>query len=129
MTTVVAGILGREGRVLVCRRTAGQAHALEWEFPGGKVEPGEDPRAALARELDEELGIRARVGAEMARYPYRYPGRPPILLIFYRIDAWDGELRNLVFESVEWAEPAHLEAYDFLAGDVEFLRQYGDRLV
>jgi 8-oxo-dGTP diphosphatase len=121
--------LTRNGRVLVCRRAADQAHPLEWEFPGGKVEPGEDPRAALARELGEELGIRARVGAEMARYPYRYPGRPPILLVFYRVDGWDGEPRNLVFAGLEWAAPAQLETYDFLAGDVEFLRQYGGRLV
>ena len=64
MTTVVAGILERDGRILICQRKADQAHPLKWEFPGGKVEAGEEPEAALQRELNEELAGPVR---EMAR--------------------------------------------------------------
>ena len=85
MTTVVAAVIERDGLVLIGQRKPTGQHPLRWEFPGGKVEPGEAPEAALARELDEELGIQARVGPEIMRYEYQYPGRPPILLIFYSV--------------------------------------------
>ena len=120
---VVAAVIEREGRLLVCRRQATDRYPLQWEFPGGKVEPGEDPRAALARELEEELAIRARVGAEILRYEYRYPQRPPILLIFLRVEEYQGELRNRQFAEVRWEAPARLPEYDFVAGDAEFVRR------
>jgi 8-oxo-dGTP diphosphatase len=123
MLTVVAGLIEREGRLLVCRRRADQRHALQWEFPGGKVEPEEDPPAALARELEEELGIAGAEGVEDTRYRYTYPGRAPILLIFYRVTRFRGEIRNLIFEEIRWEPPARLPDYDFVAGDVEFVRR------
>ncbi|MFB3826011.1 MAG: (deoxy)nucleoside triphosphate pyrophosphohydrolase [Bryobacteraceae bacterium] len=123
MTTVVAGILRRGGRVLACRRAAHQPHPLKWEFPGGKVEPGETETAALARELEEELGIRAGIGPEVARYEFQYPGKARILLVFYEIERYEGEIRNLVFDEIRWEAPERLAAYDFLEGDVEFVRR------
>ena len=62
MTTVVAGVLERDGKILICRRRADQPHPLKWEFPGGKLETGESPAAALIRELREELGIESEAG-------------------------------------------------------------------
>ena len=121
-TTVVAAIIEREGRVLIGQRPAGTAHALKWEFPGGKVEPGESATSALARELREELDITPEIGPEIARYPYQYPGRPPILLIFFKVDRFLEEPRNLIFERIAWALPRDLPSYDFLEGDVEFVR-------
>jgi 8-oxo-dGTP diphosphatase len=82
MRTVAAGVLERDGRILIGRRRADQNHALKWEFPGGKVEPNETPRAALVRELGEELGIEAECGPELMRYEFGYPGKRPLLLIF-----------------------------------------------
>ena len=79
MLEVVAAILEREGRILVCQRTAQQSHPLKWEFPGGKVEPGELPAQALERELEEELGITAARSEEITRYEFTYPGKNPIL--------------------------------------------------
>src|SRR5436309_1994133 len=73
MLQVVAAILEREGRVLICRRKPEQWHPLQWEFPGGKVEPDESPEQALARELEEELDIGQSAGEEIARYEYCYP--------------------------------------------------------
>jgi len=124
MPEVVAGIIEREGRVLICQRKPEQWHALQWEFPGGKVEPGESPEQALARELQEELDIRHATGDEIARYPYCYPGKSPILLIFFRLRTFSGEPRNLVFHQMRWELPSRFAEYDFLEGDLEFLRTY-----
>jgi len=124
MVQVVAALLEREGRVLIAQRKPDQWHPLQWEFPGGKVEPGESPEAAVERELQEELGIAGAAGEEIARYQYRYPERPPIELIFYRVRAYSGEPRNLVFQEMRWESPARLLEYDFLEGDIEFLRTY-----
>jgi 8-oxo-dGTP diphosphatase len=123
VTTVVAALIERDQRLLICRRRATDRHPLQWEFPGGKVEPGESPSAALRRELREELGIEAAVGEEYTRYEFTYPGRSPILLIFYRVRDFAGELRNVVFDSVRWEAPAALPSYDFVEGDVEFVRR------
>ena len=122
MTTVVAAILERDGLLLACRRRADGAHPLKWEFPGGKVEPGERPADALRRELEEELGIMAQIGPEIKRYEYCYPGKQPILLIFFRVTEFTGEPRNRVFEQIQWDTPASLCDYDFLEGDVDFVR-------
>src|SRR5271170_4647589 len=85
MTTVVAAVIERDGRVLIAQRKRTGQHPLKWEFPGGKVEPDEAPEVAVVRELQEELAIHARVEREIMRYEYQYPGRTPILLIFYRV--------------------------------------------
>ncbi len=123
MIQVVAAVIERDSRVLICQRKAGSRHALKWEFPGGKVEPGETPRQALARELAEELAIRASIGEEITRYEYAYPGRPPILLIFFSVRHYDGEPVNLNFERISWEPRAELPRFDFLEGDVDFVRR------
>jgi 8-oxo-dGTP diphosphatase len=120
---VVAGVIEREGRVLICQRRRDDSHPLKWEFPGGKVEPGEDPRAALERELREELGIEARAGRVLARRTFRYPGRPPFRLTFFQVAAFSGEPVNRVFERIAWEAPARLPAYDFLEADASFVRR------
>src|SRR3954463_13507076 len=122
MLQVVAAIIEREGRILICRRTAAQSHPLKWEFPGGKVEVGETPEAALARELEEELGIAGAAGEEITRYEYCYPGKYPIELVFMRVTQFSGEPRNLIFREMRWEAPEGLAAFDFVEGDREFLR-------
>ena len=124
MTMVVAAVIERNGQVLIAQRKRTGQHPLKWEFPGGKVEPDEAPEAAVVRELEEELGIRAQVDAEIARYEYQYAGRSPILLIFYRVTQFSGEPRNLDFEQIIWAPRRKLGDYDFLEGDAEFLTSY-----
>ena len=124
MTTVVAGILERDGRVLICRRRADQPHPLKWEFPGGKVEAGETAQAALHRELREELGIESEPATEITRYEFAYPGKNPILLIFLRVPGWTGEIENRIFDTMNWEHRDRLQEYDFLEGDEPFLRYY-----
>src|SRR5579884_2539338 len=119
--TVVAAVIEQDGRILACQRHSGGPHPLKWEFPGGKVEAGESPEKALVRELKEELNIDAEVGAELARYDYQYPGRDPILLLFFQVVRFGGQLRNEVFERVDWVLPRDLPSLDFLEGDVEFV--------
>jgi len=129
MTTVVAAVIERDGRILIGQRKRTGQHPLKWEFPGGKVEAGEEPEAAVVRELEEELAIRARVDREIMRYEYQYPGRAPILLIFYRVTEFAGEPESLDFEQIAWVARATLSDYDFLEGDAEFIRSYEENTV
>lgn len=122
MVQVVAAILERDGRILIGRRKPEQSHPLQWEFPGGKVEPGETPEQALARELEEELGITEAAGEEITRYPYAYPGKNPIELIFYRVTSFRGDPRNLIFHEMRWEPSDNLNSFDFVEGDRDFLR-------
>ncbi len=124
MIQVVAAIIERDGRVLICQRKPGQSHPLEWEFPGGKKEPGETPPEALRRELHEELGIEDATGEEITRYEYTYPGRDPILLIFYRVTGFRGEPHNLIFQDMRWESPQNLPGFDFVQGDRDFIRAF-----
>jgi len=122
MVQVVAGIIERQGRLLICRRKAEQSHPLKWEFPGGKVEPGETPEQALARELEEELGIFGAAGQEIMRYQHTYPGRDTIVLIFFRVQEFGGEPRNVIFHEMRWEPVERLAEFDFVEGDTKFIR-------
>jgi 8-oxo-dGTP diphosphatase len=122
MTTVVAAVIERDGQVLIGQRPVGKRHGLKWEFPGGKVEPGEAAEAALRRELEEELGIQAVIGGQMADYEYTYPAREAIRLIFFAVREFTGLIESRVFEQVRWETRERLPTYDFLEGDVDFVR-------
>ncbi len=126
MVQVVAAILERDGRILIGQRMPEQSHPLKWEFPGGKVEPGESPEQAVVRELEEELGVRTGNVAEITRYRYAYPGRNPIELIFFRIGSCEGEPRNLIFHDLRWEPKRSLADFDFVEGDREFLRSFSE---
>lgn len=121
MVEVVAAILERDGKILICRRRADQSHALQWEFPGGKVEAAETPAQALARELEEELGIAEAGGNQIASYEYTYPGKKAIRLIFFRVHSYTGEPQNLIFHEMRWEPAARLAEFDFVEGDRDFL--------
>ena len=121
MVQVVAAIIERGGSILICQRTREQSHALKWEFPGGKVEPGETAEAALARELEEELGVSGAQGHEIRRYEFAYPGRNAIELIFSRVTHFEGEPRNLIFEDMRWVARERLGEFDFVEGDRDFI--------
>lgn len=86
------------------------------------MEVNETPAAALARELEEELGIRAEIGPEIADYEYAYPDRAPIRLIFYKVMKFAGQVENRVFEEIRWERHERLAQYDFLEGDLDFVR-------
>ena len=123
MQTVVAALLWRGSRILIAQRAAGEPHPLEWEFPGGKVEPGESPEAALKRELQEELGIEAVIGPEYTRYEFAYPLKSPLSLRFFTVTAFDCEPQTRgMFQQLVWEDPERLSGYEFLAGDLPLIQ-------
>ena len=115
--SVVAALVWKDGRLLICQRKETDAFPGKWEFPGGKVEPEESPAAALVRELLEELGIRARLGKQVAEIDHRYQGRRPVHLLFFAVKEFDGLPENRVFQQILWVEPPELSRFDFLDAD------------
>src|ERR1700678_3859010 len=119
---VVAAVIERESRVLICQRKHGR-HAMKWEFPGGKIEPGESPQEALKRELREELRIDATIGDLMHDQTVRYGNGPAIHLRFYRVTDFVGDPVNTEFERILWEQPAKFADYAFLDGALESVRR------
>jgi 8-oxo-dGTP diphosphatase len=122
MKRVVAALIWQEGKILICQRTRHQPMPLKWEFPGGKIEEGEQPRDALRRELDEELGIAADIGDEVARICHEYPTGNSVELRFFDVRSYSGEVENRIFREIVWAIPADLPSYDFLEADFTLVR-------
>ncbi len=119
---VVAALIFRDDEVLVCQRTRHQTMPLKWEFPGGKIEPGEQPRDALRRELEEELGIDATIGEEVARIRHDYRNGAAVELRFYTVYQYKGELENRIFKDMRWARRSELPSFDFLEADLGLVR-------
>jgi 8-oxo-dGTP diphosphatase len=115
---VVAAVIVQDGKLLVCQRTRHQTMPLKWEFPGGKIEEGEQPRDALRRELDEELGVQAKIGDEIARIQHEYPNGGMVELRFYLVREYVGQLENRIFKDIQWATPKDLPNFDFLEADL-----------
>jgi 8-oxo-dGTP diphosphatase len=120
---VSAAIIHRDGQVLVGQRRKADRHPLKWEFPGGKVEPGETPQQALVRELREELEIDAVIGSELARYEHDYPSGSRVHLLFFTIRQYQGDPIANVFEQICWTALRDLPTLDFLEGDIDFVRR------
>ncbi|MFQ5882797.1 MAG: (deoxy)nucleoside triphosphate pyrophosphohydrolase [Candidatus Methylomirabilales bacterium] len=113
---VTAGIITQGGGILICQRRKGSWGELKWEFPGGKVEDGEEPRESLRRELQEELDIEPEIGRELCRIQHCYPDREVELHVFH-IPGYTGELRNRQFESIRWARREELSQFELLEAD------------
>ena len=126
---VVAGALyDSRGRVLITQRPPGKALAGRWEFPGGKLQDGEEPCAGLVRELREELGVHVESAEPLMRYDVTYPGRT-VTLDMWIVTAWRGEVTGLDGQAWKWVEPAQLSAEDILEADqpiVAALAQRGE---
>ncbi|EKK5197511.1 pyrimidine (deoxy)nucleoside triphosphate diphosphatase [Cronobacter sakazakii] len=120
---VVAAILVRDGQVLLAQRSPDCDQPGLWEFPGGKVEPGESQPAALARELAEELAIRARIGAYVASHTREVSGRV-IRLHAWQVDDFDGEPQALCHSALVWCEPREAFGYALAPADIPLLEVF-----
>ncbi len=131
---VVAALILREAageaasgvEVLICQRKPDQPMSLKWEFPGGKIEAGESSEDALARELQEELGISAVIGRRVARVRHKYRNGGAIDLQFFVVREFDGALENRIFNDMRWAPLGELPGYDFLAADLGLIRDLSE---
>ncbi len=119
---VVAAYVVRGGSVMICQRRAEVHNGLKWEFPGGKLEPGESPEDALVRELREELGVEARVGRIRDAVYHRYPEKD-VLVLFYQCEIPSGEPRTLDCNAIAWVAPEDLKRYDFAGADRAFVER------
>jgi 8-oxo-dGTP diphosphatase len=131
MKVVVAAVIERsDRRFLIGQRRRHDTSPLKWEFPGGKIEEGETPEAALARELREELGVTMEKCAEMGRTRHTYATSPGELEIrFYAASIKENEIKPKAFEQIAWVLPKELGSYDFLAANTELIAQLAtDRL-
>jgi 8-oxo-dGTP diphosphatase len=120
---VVAGILVRNDEILCCQRTEHQALPLKWEFPGGKIEAGETPQQALRRELEEELGIEAEIGKQLAAVDHTYLNGNSVQLEFFKVERFQRELENRIFQDVRWVNRKDLPKLDFLDADRDIVRR------
>jgi 8-oxo-dGTP diphosphatase len=120
---VVAALILRESKILICQRTENQPMPLKWEFPGGKVEADEELKAALRRELNEELAIEATIGVKIAVIQHTYRNGNAVMLHFFRVEEFAGEIQNRIFRDLRWVERNELPGYDFLEADVAFIKE------
>ncbi|MGH9502950.1 MAG: (deoxy)nucleoside triphosphate pyrophosphohydrolase [Terriglobales bacterium] len=123
---VVAALIFKDDLLLVCQRTRHQTMPLKWEFPGGKIEEGEQPREALRRELNEELGIEANIGDEVARIRHEYKSGSAVELRFYAVRQYKGEIENRIFKDMRWAARGDLPSFDFLEADLQLVRELAE---
>jgi len=124
MKHVAVGIISKNGHILACRRKRNAVYPLKWEFPGGKIEPGETPRQALVRELHEELAIEAEPDGEFHQQEWTYaegtanPERDGTFRItYFLVFSFRGEPVNHAFEEIRWVTSAELQAMDTLEGN------------
>lgn len=135
MREVVVGIITQGGQILACQRRSNARYPLKWEFPGGKIEQGETPSQALARELHEELNIHARIGEQFFRQEWVYPDAATdphkdgaFRVFYYYVQSFTGAPLNRVFEQIRWVTMPELQSLDLLEGNreaVAFLVKHG----
>lgn len=120
MTEVVAALISRDGRFLICQRAPGWNLELHWEFPGGKIEEGETPKEALVRECREELGTEIAPGRELMQVEHFYPDQD-IHLTFFAARIASGEPQKIEHKEIRWITADDLIDYRFCPADESFV--------
>lgn len=119
---VIAALIEQGGKILIAQRNGEGNQALKWEFPGGKIDPGETPEECLVRELKEELNLDIRVGELFETINYDYPTWT-IQLLVYRAEIIGGELQLHVHKDVRWVSPSEIASYEFCPADVALVEK------
>jgi len=123
MTRVAVGILRNNGKILACQRKRGGRYELKWEFPGGKLEPGETPLQCLQRELQEELSITVERVQGMEFQSALYEDGGMFEVAYCYISEFSGDPKNNVFETIRWVNPEELRQLDILEGNRAFVEK------
>jgi mutator protein MutT len=126
MILVAAGLIFKDGLLLIAQRPPGKHGALKWEFPGGKIEKDEDPRKTLQREIREELAIEIEANEIVETVFHRYPERS-VLLLFYKCRYISGEPSAIDCHDFCWIKPSQLNDFDFLEADLDFIRRLSNQ--
>jgi 8-oxo-dGTP diphosphatase len=127
LQTATAALILKDGRILLALRRKGKHQGPKWELPGGKVDPGEDPRQALRRELEEEFGVQAQIGECLGSTRFR-ERTLDLLILLFRINHLEEDLVLREHQEVRWVEPAKVEHYDLVDSDRQLLRKYRNAL-
>ncbi|MBI2360752.1 MAG: (deoxy)nucleoside triphosphate pyrophosphohydrolase [Deltaproteobacteria bacterium] len=120
---MVAALISDGDRLLVCQRRADGPFPLKWEFPGGKVEVGEEEVDALRRELREELAIEIGGATPILRTRHRYGAAMEVDLLFFRVENFRGPVASRSFHQIRWVSLQDLKALDFLEGDLPLIEK------
>ena len=127
---VVAALMlrgeGADRELFICQRRPDQPMGLKWEFPGGKIEPGETSVEALTRELDEELAIHATIGSRITTIRHTYRNGGAIEIEFFLVRDFQGDPVNRIFQQMLWSPFSRLPDYDFLSADHTLIRDLAD---
>lgn len=122
MVEVVAALIVKDGRFMICQRPANKKRAFLWEFVGGKVEKGESKEQALVRECREELGVTVRPGALFCEVDHDYPDISVRLSVYYA-DIVEGEPQKLEHEDIRWITTCEIPLYEFCPADKDILEK------
>lgn len=128
MKKVTAAIIYKDNKILIAQRKAGDKLEYKWEFPGGKVEPGESPEECLKRELKEELMVNSTIGDFFDSSTYHYK-HGSFQLLAYWTSIGDEMPNPTVHEKLTWISPANLDKYDFCPADIPFIDKIKEELV
>ena len=128
MQQVTAALIEKGGKILLALRRAGKHMGQRWELPGGKVDPGENPKQALHRELEEEFNIRVQIGEYLGSIRFQ-EGCLDLQVRLYRVTHVAGEFDLREHEDIRWVEPAQVEAYDLVDSDRRLIRKFRKRLI
>ncbi len=129
MTKVSVGVIQRNGTILLCQRKQGSRYGLKWEFPGGKLEPGETPLEGMKRELHEELSIKVNGVERMETQTAHYADGGAFEVVYCFVSDFEGEPRNNVFEQIRWVTLEELRTMDILEGNKSFVAQLSSPLL
>lgn len=127
MIEVVAALIVKDGRFMICQRPANKKRAFLWEFVGGKVEKGESKEQALVRECREELGVTVRPDALFCDVEYEYPDTTVHLSVF-RAEITDGMPQKLEHNDIKWITPSEISLYEFCPADKDILAKIVNEL-
>lgn len=122
MVKVIAGIIEREGRILIAQKATEGPFKDKWEFPGGKIKDNETPEECLKRELFEELGIETEVGEFVCSSRYEY-SHMSIELCAYKVTCSSGEITLNDHKAAKWVLPSELDRYDFPEADLPIIKK------